>query len=114
MFGGMIYGSILLSVLLLGFAYIVYVLANKEAGGIKTTGQVIAAVIAVFALWVFLYSGIYGGVMGRGICGRGTMRKKPGGMMYDKKDKYEFMEKMMEKPGMKEWMEEYMEEREKE
>ena len=56
MMGGMIYGSLILSLLLLGFAYIVYVLANKESGGIKTTGQVIAIIIAVIALLVFLYS----------------------------------------------------------
>ncbi len=114
MTGGMVYGSLILSLLLLGFAYIVYVLANKESGGIKTAGQVIAIIIAVIALLVFLYSGIYGGVMGRGICGRGMMGMRGGykgyGMMHDDKGRYEFMEKMMEKPGMMEWMEEYMEE----
>ncbi len=123
MMGGMFFGSILFVLILLGFAYIIYVYANKESGWLKTTGQVIAIILAVIALLVLLYGGIYGGMMGRGgmgmmgMCnGYGTGRGMMGGMMYGKGMTYdegktqEFMEKVMEKPGMMEWMEKYMEE----
>jgi hypothetical protein len=121
MMGGMFFVSLLFVLLLLGFAYIIYVYANKESGWLKTTGQVIAIILAVIALLVLLYGGIYGGMMGRGGMGMmgpcwggkgmmgGMMGGKMGGMMHDGKDRNEFMERMMEKEGMMEWMEEYME-----
>jgi hypothetical protein len=68
MMGGMFFGGLLAIFLVLGFSYIVWVLALKEAGWIKTTGIVIACGIAILALLMFLYSGIYGGrVMGPGM-----------------------------------------------
>jgi len=78
--GGMIYGSILLAAILAGFAYIVWVNAAKESGGVKSTGQVIAIILAVLAMIVLLYSGVYGGMMGQGICGGGA-KMGPGMMM---------------------------------
>lgn len=80
MMGGMVYGILLSVMLLLGFAYIVFVMANKESGWIKTTGQVIAVVITVMAVIIFLYSGIYGGLMGRGGKMGGCMMMQGGGM----------------------------------
>jgi len=107
MMGGMIWGmlyGLLLGVLsLLGFAYIIWVLAAKESGGIKLTGQIIAGAIAVLAIIMFLY-GTYGGIRGGGVCGMG-MGMGPG-MMGGMKGQGE-MEKWMKSPQMKKWMEEY-------
>lgn len=98
MMGGMLWGSLLLVILLLGFAYIVWVLASKESGAAKTVGQVIAIIIAVLAVLILLYGGIYGGMMGRGWCGRGYYRMGPGMMrQWDDKDQYENMQKFMDK-----------------
>lgn len=119
MYGGMVLGSLLAVVLLLGFAYIVWILAAKESGGIKLTGQIIAVIIAVLALIIFLYGGIYGGMMGRGWCGygKGYRMMGPKMMHYMKgapeEEMHEYMEKMMEDPRMRRWMEEYMEREEK-
>ena len=59
--------------LLLGFAYIVWVLASKESGNVKTVGQVISISIAVLVAAILLYGGIYGGMTGQ--CGGGRMMK---------------------------------------
>ncbi len=109
--GGMIWGSLLLVVLLLGFAYIVWVLATKETGAVKTTGQVIAIIIAVLALIVLLYGSIYGGMRGRGLGGdRGYKTMGPGMMMHkmgkmSDTEMREMAEKMMENPRMRECFE---------
>lgn len=85
--GGTIWGLILLVVLLLGFAYIIWVLAAKESGNVKIVGQVIAAIIAILAVIVLIY-GVVGGPM-KGGCmqGKGTMMEpgkmiQPGKMMH--------------------------------
>ncbi|HTY13419.1 MAG TPA: hypothetical protein VMD02_04450 [Candidatus Omnitrophota bacterium] len=94
MMGGMGYGivwaSILATALLLGYAYIIWILANKESGGWKLTGQILAGVIAVIAVIMFIYCGIYAPMRSRGMCG---------GMMTPEKKM--IMEKMQkEMPGM--------------
>ena len=67
------YGGLVLAVFLLfGFAYIIWVMASKEAGAVKLTGQIIAVVIAVITLLILIYGGVYGGRM-RGMMGRGGM-----------------------------------------
>jgi len=110
MAGGMVWGTLLAVVLLLGFAYIVWVLSAKEKGNIKIVGQVIAIIVTVLALWILLYGGVYGGMMGKGMHGRSGRGYK----MMDKGEKsYKFMEKMMQEPGMHEWMEKYVEENKK-
>jgi hypothetical protein len=69
MMGGMIWASLVSVVLLLGAAYVVWVLAVKEKGNLKTAGQVIAGLIALFAAVLLLYGTIYGGMLGRGCWG---------------------------------------------
>jgi hypothetical protein len=86
---GMIWGSLLAVVLLLGFAYLIWVQAIKESGGVKGVGQVIAIVIAVLAVIILLYGSVYGGMMGK--CGG------KGGRMGGMSDR---MEKMMDKGMM--------------
>lgn len=49
--------------LLLGFAYIVLVSANKEGGALKMTGQVLAVIIALLAIVVFIYGASAGNKM---------------------------------------------------
>jgi len=97
MYGGMgygvVFGSLLGVLLLLGFAYIVGALASKESGTNKTVGQVIAAVIAIMAVIILLYGTLYGGVMGKGAwCKKSRYSKKK--MMMMKKD---MMQKHMDK-----------------
>jgi len=102
---GMVFGSLLGVLLLLGFAYIVWVFANKESGTVKSIGQVIAAVIAILAAIILLYGTIYGGVVGRGAwCGRGGKDYKSGKsgnwmmkkmMKMPEAERQEMMEKMM-------------------
>ena len=78
MSGGMVGGLVLLTFLLFGFAYIIWVLAVREAAALKLIGQLIAAVIAVIALLILVYGSIYGGrmnnMMGRGMMGSGMMQ----------------------------------------
>jgi len=100
---GMVFGSLLGVLLLLGFAYIVWVFASKESGTAKTAGQVIAAVIAILAAIILLYGTLYGGVMGsRGTwCERGGRGYKGGKsgdwtkkmMMMPEAERQEMMEK---------------------
>lgn len=119
MAGGMFWGAILVVLLLLGFAYIIWVLASKESGGVKITGQVIAVIIAVLAILILLYGGVYGGMMGRGFCGgAGRMGRWGGGMgmgpgmthymqMMPEEERHEMMEQMMKYPEVQEWMKKY-------
>lgn len=69
MFGGFILGIFLL----LGFTYVVWILAGKESGAVKLIGQIIAVVVALLALALILHGGIYGGKM--------KMKMMHGGMM---------------------------------
>jgi hypothetical protein len=85
--------------LVLSFAYIVYILANKESGWLKTTGQVFACVIAVLVLIVFLCGALGGGKMGCPMMGGGMMiGKEMPCLKSDMSDK-EKMECMMKKMG---------------
>lgn len=96
MYGGMGYGLLLMSLLslflLLGYALIIWILANKESGWVKISGQIIAVVIAVLVIIMCLYGatgrGSYG-MMGKGMMGKGMMDK---GMM-DKDMHNRMMEK---------------------
>jgi len=76
----MFWSALVLTVLLLGGAYVIWVLAQKESGKIKTTGNVLAILITVIAAVVLIYSGI-GGATGRG---RMLMAKGHMGMSYSK------------------------------
>ncbi|MFH1683924.1 MAG: hypothetical protein ABIA67_03475 [Candidatus Margulisiibacteriota bacterium] len=103
MMGGMIWGSLLAIVLLLGFAYIIWVLAAREKGGVKIVGQVIAIMIVVLAAVILLYGTIYGGMVGRGSHGYNKKYDKTGpGMMrqmdgMSEKEQHEFMKKWVDK-----------------
>lgn len=71
----MIYGSITAVIFILGFAYVILVLANKESGNMKLAGQVLAVLVALVALVVLYY-----GATGRGCCPmmgeKGMMQQK--------------------------------------
>lgn len=102
---GMFWGALLGSFLLFGFAYILWVLGAKESGSLKVIGQIISAVIAVLALIVLLYSGIWGGLMGHADRwshhGMGSTMMDQGG----KGDMKMMMQEMMKDPQMKKMME---------
>lgn len=114
MYGGMLTGSLVLSLLLLGFAYIIWVLADKENGPRKSFGQVVAVVIAVLAVALLLYKGIYGGMMG-GKCCKSSGYGRKSMMMYKKnmtnwpeKKMCDYLDKMTETPAGKKWMQQKM------
>src|SRR3989338_7370725 len=90
-----LFGLLSLS-LLLGFAYILWALAAKEGSGAKLGGQILAVLIAVLAIAIFLYSGMYGGKMKSHMHAKMGMcpmtEHKEGGMQMEK------MMKGMEKP----------------
>ena len=72
-------GALLAIFMILGFAYIIWIMALKETGWIKTTGLVFSCGIAILVLLAVLYSGIGG----RGLYGSGMM--SPGMMMQESK-----------------------------
>lgn len=69
MTSGLIWFSLLSFLMILGFSYIIWILAKKETGYINTTGQVIACALAAVALIIFIVSLTYGGSMMRGMGG---------------------------------------------
>ena len=70
--GGWLFAYLLSIALVLGFAYIIWVLASKESGNVKTAGQALAIAVAVLVAIMFLYGGIYGVLTGQ--CGPGKNR----------------------------------------
>ena len=101
MVGGMWLGLFFGVVFLLGFAFIVWVLAVKESGWLKIAGQIISIIIVVAAALMLLYSGVYCGMMGRG---------RSGGMkmMGVGKEQQQMMKEMMKDGKVKMMMEKYM------
>jgi hypothetical protein len=73
MMGGMGFIWLLVVVLVLGFAYLIYVSSSKETGNVKQAGQVLAWVIVILVVLLVLFGLIWGGVGGRGMMGRGMM-----------------------------------------
>ena len=90
--------------LILGFSYIIWILAMKEAGYVKTTGLVIGCTIAALAAILFLSGLIYGGRMAGGY-GMGSMMG-PGMMMEGQEGRKYMYEQMMKDPEMKKLMRE--------
>lgn len=74
--------------MVLGFAYIIWIMALKETGWIKTTGLVFSCGIAILVLLVVLYAAIGGwGYLG----GKGMRKYKdmgPGSKMHERMEKY--------------------------
>lgn len=64
---GMICASLVKVVLLAGFAYIVWVLSNKEGGALKLLGRLLAAAIVVIAVAGLLHGTAYYGKLGHGM-----------------------------------------------
>lgn len=89
--------SLLALGLVLGFSYILWILAMKEAGYVKTTGLVIACGVAALAAILFLSGLIFGSRMAGGY-GMGSMMG-PGTMMEGKEGRKMIME-MMKSPEM--------------
>jgi hypothetical protein len=83
--------------LLLGFAYIVLVSANKEGGALKITGQVLAVIIALLAITVFIYGASAGNKMKHRMGGMSCPMM--GGMMQGNMMKGKKMDKMMQGKG---------------
>jgi len=90
----MIYGSIISAIFILGFAYIIMTLANKESGNSKLAGQIIAALVAIVALVVLVLGAT--GYGHRGMMRGGMM----GGCMMGEKGMKGCMEMMIKNPSM--------------
>ena len=58
---GMFVGLLSTLFLFCGFAYLVWVFAGKESGGVKTLGKTVSLLLVIFAVLSFLL-GIYGGI----------------------------------------------------
>lgn len=107
--GVLLWWCLLTIVLLLGFAYIIWILAGKETGGLKLTGQIIAVIITVITIILFIYCIVISSSISRGMfpCGKGSMMQAPGmgqgGMMKE----------MMKNPEMQKMMKQHMEGTEK-
>lgn len=119
MMTGMYWGLLLTAFLVIGFAYIIWVLASKEAGGIRITGQIIAIVIAVLA--VLILGGAFSGFMGnygrgmRGVDWRyAPNMMMPGSMMnLPEKESREYIREKMKYPQMRKMMQEPMKQEQK-
>ncbi len=66
--------------LVLGFGYIVWILAAKESGNTKLTGQIIAVVIIVLAIVLCLYGAVKGPRMKHDMWNQEMMMKNMGEM----------------------------------
>ncbi|MFA5113770.1 MAG: hypothetical protein WC529_05710 [Candidatus Margulisiibacteriota bacterium] len=104
--GAMSWLILLLSVVwAFGFAYIIWVLAAKENGGMKTAGQVMAVLIALLTIVLLIYGGTWGSkARNRMMRGGMMMEGRRGGQMEmpcmksDMSDKQK-MDCMMKKMG---------------
>jgi len=105
----MIYGSIISAIFIIGFAYIIMTLANKESGNSKLAGQIIAALVAIVALVVLVLGAtglghhrmMRGGMMGGCMMGEKGMM---GGCMDMIKKDPSMMQEMCKDKGMREMM----------
>ncbi|MFH1386407.1 MAG: hypothetical protein ABIH50_01915 [bacterium] len=99
--------SLLFLALVLNLAYIVWTIALKESGYVKTTGLAFACGMTVLAIIIFFYGLVYGGGMreNRSMMGGGMGR---GNMMMEGKGGKMLMKKMMKDPEMMKMMKEMM------
>ena len=111
MSGILLWWCLLSIALLLGFAFIVWVLAGKEASGLKLTGQIISVVITVITIILFIYCIVYGGGIRGGMgmfpCGKGNTMQGAG------MGKEGMMKEMLKNPEMQKMMKQHMEGTEK-
>ncbi|MFH1874843.1 MAG: hypothetical protein ABH859_06640 [Pseudomonadota bacterium] len=94
---------LLFFMLVLGFAYIVWLKALKREGVVRKVGQVIAVITVILAIVTLIYSGLSGWkcgmchwgkskYMGKPYYHRGMMDKHPGRGMMDRDHDQEMME----------------------
>lgn len=86
---------LLMLALVLGFAYIIWVMASKETGNTKLIGQIISIVVIVLSVILCLYGGIKGNKMRHGWKGQGMMMQQ--GMQGGMEKMAPEMQKMMMK-----------------
>ena len=111
MMHGMIWMHVIGLIMLLAFAYILWVLSDKESGNMKMTGMTLSILIIIIAVVMFLGSLVYGGRMGKDKCGcMMSSCDMKGGMMMNMSDKEmkEKMDMMMKNPKMHEMMKKEM------
>lgn len=97
----MVIGSIISALFFASFAYIMLILANRESGNMKLAGQILAALIALVALFVLVSGpmgwGKMGGcqMMGGGMMGGGSTMGGSSMMMQMMKNNPSMMNEMM-------------------
>jgi hypothetical protein len=101
--------SLLVLMMVLGFAYIIWIMSVKESGNAKLPGQIVSIVIVVLSLLLFLLGITYGGQM------RSKMKGCPmmGSGMMEGKGSQKMMEMMKKNPEMGKKMMKMMEEKTK-
>ncbi len=77
---GLIFGACFYGSVVLGFAYIIWIFANKEAGSVKLIGQVISALIALMIIVGLFYAVSLSSKMGSMGAGCGPMMMDGHGM----------------------------------
>lgn len=102
---------LLATLLLLGFGYIIWILAAKESGLNKTGGQCLAIAIKALAIIMFILCLVYGGRHMGGVCspcgmggsmmGNKMMMEKEGGKMDMMKSRHMMKEMGKEVPVTK-------------
>jgi len=87
---------------LIGFAYLILLMAKKESGKTKLVGQIIACSIVILALIIIIWAGINGSKMKQGMYGMMNMKMNMAKMMMDNNCKMPGMgkHKMMGKNKM--------------
>ncbi|MBU4484470.1 hypothetical protein KKA47_03515 [bacterium] len=89
--GGSFFHYVISFVALVAFSYVVWIMAIKETGSLKTIGKIISIVLIIVALLSFAYKGFYGkgGWCKKGGKDRGMMMhgKGMGKMMEDETEK---------------------------
>lgn len=126
---GILDGLVLLDLLgvtaIIGFAYIILILARKESGNTKVVGQIIASSLVIMALIVLAWAGIYGNKMKSNIYRMMEMKKRhmimktskmPGMMKHmmkniskeEKEDMKGYIDKVLDDPELKKSIESYL------
>jgi 4-amino-4-deoxy-L-arabinose transferase-like glycosyltransferase len=86
--------------MVLGFGYIIWVLAAKESGNVKLAGQIISAVIIVLAVILCLYGAVRSPRIGNQMMDQEMMMKQQQNMM---KQNMEKMPREMKKIMRENW-----------
>jgi hypothetical protein len=102
----MLHGILASVIIIIGLAYVILALANKESGNMKIGGQIIAALVLIVAVAI-LYHGYFGGRYGANK-GCEVTGGKSGMMMEMMKKDPSIMQDLCKDRGMRDMMKKNM------